>query len=64
MNKILLKIGYFFRFLSRRIFILTKGVCWRCGYDCGFNSCIADGKMWCNNCWEISGRYDAYRRIK
>lgn len=46
------KIGVFFHKIARFFYSHSLGVCWTCGTNCGMNSTMARGFLWCNNCYE------------
>lgn len=49
--KIVLRLGDFFRKLSRFFYSHSTGVCWNCGARCGMNSVVTRGLLWCDNCY-------------
>lgn len=46
------KLGTFFQKVARFFFNRVSGVCWNCGANCGFNSTMARGYLWCNHCFD------------
>ena len=46
------KLGFFFQKVARFFFARVLGVCWNCGTNCGFNSTMARGYLWCNHCFD------------
>lgn len=51
MKNILLKLGDFFRNISR-FFYRHSGVCWNCGARCGMQSIYARRLLWCTHCYD------------
>lgn len=45
------RIGVFLQKMARVFFSRVPGVCWNCGSNCGMNSTIARGHLWCNECF-------------
>lgn len=45
------KLGQFFHKVARYFYARVSGVCWNCGTNCGMNSTMARGYLWCNHCY-------------
>lgn len=49
-RRLSVRLGDFFRKLSRYFYSRSPGVCWNCGERCGMGV-ITRGMMWCSHCY-------------